>query len=143
VLVNTASNESLSQATALSTALAKSGVQTVIIGDFLSSVVNQTFSVADATVVDGVIVTTGTESLFGSNSSTTLFPAARPQQIVSDAYRWGKPVGTLGSSTTVLKTLSIPAGSGVFTESTVSAMVSDFEEGLKTFRFTDRFAVEL
>ena len=72
----------------------------------LTSGVQQTYSAADATGFDGVIVTSGAETLFERGNSSTLFPAGRPLQILLDAYRWGKPVGALGTaSPTVFSTI--------------------------------------
>lgn len=142
VLVSVKSSSSLSQAAALAKSFSPSGVNVVVVGETLGTGINQTYSSADATGFDGVIVVAGAESLFTNGSSSTYFPANRPLQILTDAYRWGKPVGGLGEAGIALKLAGASTTPGVFTATDVSAFVSDFEEGLKTFRFVDRFAID-
>ncbi|KAH0846206.1 Catalase B [Fonsecaea pedrosoi] len=140
---------SMAQATALAQAFSQAGAFPFIVGETLTGAVNQTYSASDASGFDGVIVTTGTDALFTTNSSTSaLYPAARPLQILLDAYRWGKPVGALGEVTasTVLgpAVANIPAGPGVYTLNSTGTrpFVTAFEGGLKTFRFVDRFPLD-
>lgn len=61
---------------------------------------------------------------------------------MSDGYRWGKPVGALGTAGSALKTVGATSTKGVFTGSDVAQFVTDFQEGLKVFKFVDRFAVD-
>jgi len=106
--------------------------------------VKQTYSAADATGFDGVIVTSGAETLFKNGTSSTLFPANRPLQILLDAYRWGKPVGALDTaSPTVFNIADIKTTPGVFSgkSSNIAGFVTAFEGGLTQFRFIDRFPV--
>ena len=93
------------------------------------------------------IVATGAETLFTNGSSSTFFPANRPLQILLDGYRWGKPVGALGSAVSVIKIAGITTTPGVFTTNRtaagdISTFVTSFEGGLKTFKFIDRFPVD-
>jgi catalase len=142
ILTTTSSNSSLSQALALSQAFTALGVNPTIVGEHLGAGITQTYSAADATGFDGIIVTAGTESLF-LNSSSTLFPAGRPQQILVSGFRWGKPVGALGSAATAFQVSGISATPGVYLNATtVPQMVSDFQNGLKQFKFLDRFPVD-
>lgn len=144
VLTTVSNPDSLAQATSLIQAFAPAGVNVAIIGERLATGINSTYSAADASVFDGVIVTSGAEGLFSGNGTTasTLFPAGRPGQILSDGYRWGKPVGALGTAGSALKSAGITTTKGVFTGSEVAKFVEDFQGGLKVFKFVDRFAVD-
>ena len=108
-----------------------------------------TYSAADAIAFDGVIVADSSEKSFTSETSSPLFPVGRPLQIVVDAYRYGKPVAAIGrSGSKVLDNAGIkknergekngvidaPNGDAKFAES--------FLEGLKVFRFLERFEVD-
>ncbi|RAL65010.1 hypothetical protein DID88_001118 [Monilinia fructigena] len=104
---------------------------------------NSIFYLWDATLFDGIIVANGAETLFTNGSKSTYFPADRPRQILLDAYNWGKPVGTLGNARTALTVAQISAGAGVYSNVTeVDELVKEFEAGLKTFRFVERFALD-
>ncbi len=142
VLASVNSNSSLSQARQLSQSFASSGVDVVIVGETLQTGINQTYSAADATGFDGIIVTAGAEPLFTNGSTSTFFPANRPLQILVDGYRWGKPVGALGSASAVFRLAGITTTPGVYANATVAALVSSFEGGLKTFKFVDRFPLD-
>ncbi|EXJ66178.1 catalase B [Cladophialophora psammophila CBS 110553] len=147
ILASVSSPSSMAQATSLAQLFAQSGAFPIIVGEVLTGPVNQTYSAADASGFDGVIVTSGSEALFTTNSSTSaLYPAARPLQILLDAYRWGKPVGALDAATasTVFATAAIPAGPGVYTQNltNLASFVTAFEGGLSTFRFVDRFPLD-
>jgi catalase len=145
ILASTSSAGSMAQAEALAGAFAQAGTNPIVVGETLASGVNQTYSAADATGFDGIIVTSGAEPLFtNANSSSSFFPAGRPLQILLDGYRWGKPVGALGSaSPTVFNTAGIGATPGVFLENSteIAGFVAAFEGGLSQFRFVDRFPV--
>jgi catalase len=144
--------------------LAKEGVSLVVVAEHLAPGVDMTYSSADATSFDGVIVAKNTSKIFSTNPSdaSTLYPAARPLQILQESYRYGKPVGFMGD---VVKEANISGGPGVYTlgsssatrsrravndthvaglngTTSVSDMAAAFKEGLKTFRFLDRFPVE-
>jgi catalase len=142
VLTSLDSPNSLSQAAALAASFSASGVNVVTIAEMLRPGINQTYSAADASTLDGIIVASGAESLFTNGSSSTFFPNGRPLQILTDAYRWGKPVGALGNSSLVLKLAGVSTTPGVFTGSDVGSFATAFEGGLKTFRFVDRFLLD-
>jgi catalase len=144
ILASVNSPNSLSQAAALSKALSSAGLTVTVVGERLEAGVSQTYSAADATGFDGIIVTTGADKLFTNGSSSTFFPANRPLQILQDGYRWGKPVGVLGTSTSVLKLAGVTTTPGVFssTASDVASFVKEFEGGLASFRFVDRFPID-
>jgi catalase len=147
VLASVKSSGSLNQAASLAKSFSGAGVNVIVVGETLSAGVNQTYSAADATGFDGIIVAAGAESLFTNGTTSTFFPANRPLQILIDGYRWGKPVGALGSAVPVIKVAGITTTPGVFTSTNttagdVSSFVTAFEGGLKTFKFIDRFPVD-
>jgi catalase len=143
VLASINAPSSLTQAAALAQSFSTQGVNVLVVAEILQSGVNQTYSAADATGFDGIIVAAGAETLFTNGSSSTFFPANRPLQILVDGYRWGKPVGALGSAASVLGVAGINTTPGVFTgNGSVGSFVTAFEGGLKTFKFIDRFPVD-
>jgi catalase len=143
VLASVSSPDSLTQAAALSEAFSSAGVSVIVVGETLATGVNQTYSAADATGFDGIIVATGAQSLFTNGSSSTFFPADRPLQILEDGYRWGKPIGALSTSTSVLRLAGINTTPGVFENAGSDiASFATFEGGLAAFRFIDRFPVD-
>lgn len=143
ILASVDKPDSVTQAAALAKAFAPAGVTVTVVGERLSNGTNVTYSAADASVFDGIIVATGAEGLFAGNSSSTLFPAKRPTQILADGYRWGKPVGALGSSTSALKAAGVNTLPGVYQQaSDIEKFVADFEDGLKVFKFVDRFPLD-
>lgn len=134
-------------------ALAQSGVDTVVVAERQVDGVDQTYSGSDAVQFDAVIVAPGAEGLFApmsftappSNSTGTLapfYPAGRPLQILVDGFRFGKPVGALGSGASALRGAGISASrEGVYVASEASeSFVSGVKKGLRTFKFLDRFA---
>ncbi|EHK98776.1 putative Catalase B [Glarea lozoyensis 74030] len=144
VLASVSSPGSLTQAAELATAFAPSKVTVAVIAERLVPGVNATYSAADASTFDGVIVASGAESLFGTNATaSTFFPAGRPAQILGDAYRWGKPVGVLGTASGVLAAVGVPRGDGVYVgDGHATGFVSGFEGGLGVFKFVGRFALD-
>lgn len=142
VLASTSADESLQQAKALKDAFAADKVTVVTVGETLAKGVDMTYSAAGATGFDGIIVADGAEKLFGSNSTSTLYPPKRPAQIVADGYNWGKPVGFLGSAQGVGMAAGAEAGEGVYTASEVDEIVKSFREGLAVFKFTGRFPTD-
>jgi catalase len=138
VLASTQSNATLGQAAQLKQRLTADGVVVTVVAEALGSGVDQTYSAADATGFDAVVVVDGAEGLFGNDNkaaASALFPAGRPGQILIDAYRWGKPVGALGKAEKALKSVGVPAGNaGVYSEEAVEDLVKGLEAGLATFR---------
>lgn len=103
-----------------------------------------TYSAADATAFDGIIVANNTSS----STSSPFFPTGRPLQILLDAYRYGKPIGAMGD--TGIKSLD-NAGiaeeargedKGVFTFNNADMAAETFLEGLKVFRYLGRFELD-
>ena len=141
------SNSSISSASAFKSLFASVNVDTVVVAETLGDGVDQTYSEADASGFDGIIVADQTDQLFSNGpGSSTFFPAGRPLQILLDGYRWGKPVGALGSGTTALRAANIsPNSTGVYTNSGAGGsdgFASNFQDGLRTFKFLDRFPLD-
>lgn len=144
VLASTTSNSSFTEASQLASLLAADNVDVTVVAESLLGGADETYSAADATAFDAIVVADGTTALFTSNSSTsTLFPAGRPAQILTDAYRWGKPVAALGSGAgTVFSAAGVKMGPGVYANGTVDAVYQSLVEGLAKFKFLDRFPVD-
>lgn len=149
-LTSTSSNAS---ATDLQSALAALNVDLVVVAESLADGVNQTYSAADASGFDAIVIGDGVESLFlkpsslaNANttwSSSTLYPAGRPLQILESGYRWGKPVAAVGSGSKAFDAAGIKTNtSGVYTARAAGDLASSLEEGLKQFKFFDRFPIE-
>lgn len=142
VLASTTSEDSLSQARALREAFAEDGVTVITVGETLSEGVDITYSQADAIGFDGIIVAEGTDTLFNATVKSTFYPPRRPAQILADGYNWGKPIGFLGEAESVLQVTDVSEGDGVYSLTSVDEIVGEFREGLATFKFTDRFAID-
>lgn len=143
ILASTANPASVQQATALQQRLSQSGVVATIVGESLTQGIAATYSQSDASGFDGIIVAEGAEGLFQPFLQNTLFPLGRPSQILIDGYRWGKPVGAVGTGSAALAMAGIPATPGVITNVTdVEALAAQMEDGLRTFRFLDRFPLD-
>lgn len=148
--------DSLNEASSLRTSLSQDGVDLVVVAERLADGVNQTYSGSDAIQFDAVIVASGAESLFNSASLTgghgnatasaasTLYPAGRPLEILIDGFRFGKPVAALGSASSALRSAGIASSrEGVYTAKSAGGDFADsIKEGLRTFKFLDRFAVD-
>lgn len=149
VLASVNDENSVSEGQALAQSLADSNVDVIIVAEHLTSNVSATYSGSDATNFDAVIVTSGAEGLFGpqtftTESNTTFYPTGRPTQILVDAFRFGKPVGAVGSASAALSAVDISTNrSGVVTGDSVGDdFVNQLTEDLATFKFLDRFAVD-
>lgn len=136
VLASTKSDASLQQAKQVKERFARDGVVAAVVAETLADGVDQTYSAADATAYDGVVVADGAEGLFGEAAKESpLFPAGRPGQVLVDAYRWGKPVGGLGQGEKALKSVGVPdKGEGVYAGKAVEDFVKGFEGGLARFK---------
>jgi catalase len=146
VLISTSST-SIGQASSLKPLFASSNVDCLTVAETLVPGVDMTYSEADASGFDGIIVADGTDRLFGTgNTSSTFYPAGRPLQILLDGFRWGKPVGALGSGSNALEVAGISTTStGVYVNSNggnLTGFVGNFEGGLGVFKFLDRFPLD-
>ena len=145
---------SIAQGAKLQSILSAVGVDVVVVAERFVDGVNQTYSASDAVQFDAVVVADGAEGLFASKSITSvpnkasgassLYPAGRPLGILLDAFRFGKTVGALGKGSAALRSGLIATDrEGVYTASKVGdAFAKDIEEGLRTFKFLDRFALD-
>jgi catalase len=151
--------------------LTQEGVQIITVAESLAPGVDQTYSASDATDFDGIVVSAGTSRLFSDSpgAASTLFPAGRPLQILLDGYRFGKPIGFVADGSVAIESANILSGPGVYihgdgysgnkgnrtyavqanltrrAEESANApgdLAHNFLEGLKTFRFLNRFPVE-
>lgn len=155
VLASVSNESSIAQGAELQSQLKEVGVDVFVVGERLADGVNQTYSATDAVNFDAVIVADGAEGLFASSSftalptaeasgTTSLYPAGRPLEILVDAFRFGKPVGTLGQGVLALDDAQISSDrDGVYL---ADAVDEDFgnhiKEGLVTYKFLDRFALD-
>lgn len=144
ILASTANPASVQQATALQQRLSQSGVVATIVGESLTQGIEATYSQSDASGFDGIVVAEGAEGLFQPFLQNTLFPLGRPSQILIDGYRWGKPVGAVGAGSAALAMVGIPTTPGVLTAGAadVEGLATQLEDGLRTFRFLDRFPLD-
>ncbi|KAJ5245142.1 hypothetical protein N7489_005238 [Penicillium chrysogenum] len=145
---------SIAQGAKLQSALSSAGVDVVVVAERMADDVDQTYSASDAVQFDAVVVADGAEGLFGAKSFTTqptkgsgastLYPAGRPLDILLDAFRFGKTVGALGKGSDALQSGQISSErEGVYTgKDAGDAFAKDIKEGLSTFKFLDRFAVD-
>lgn len=153
--------------------LARSGVSVIVVAETLVNGVDATYSTSDSTDFDAIVVANGAGLLFQSTLMTSTFdyPAGRPSQILTDSYRFGKPIAFAGDSTFSVKTAAqIPDGPGIYHErvggggrpsrnntggavssTTISkreqeqrggALEAQLENGLRTFRFLERFRIQ-
>lgn len=144
ILASTANPASVQQAAAIQQRLSQSGVVATIVGESLTPGIAATYSQSDASGFDGIVVAEGAEGLFQPFLQNTLFPLGRPSQILIDGYRWGKPVGAVGSGSAALAMVGIPTTPGVVTAGAadVEGLAAQLEDGLRTFRFLDRFPLD-
>ncbi|KAF2477978.1 catalase-domain-containing protein [Lindgomyces ingoldianus] len=146
----------------LKSALKAMNVDLVVVAESLTEGIDQTYSATDASNFDAIVIGEGTASLFAPppslaniNSTTltygnasanvlsTLYPAGRPLQILESGYRWGKPVGAVGSGKEAFGNAGIEAGTpGVYAVGDASTLANSLEAGLKTFKFLDRFPMD-
>lgn len=158
--LTSASAKGNSSASALKSALKAANVSLVVVAEKLGDGVDQTYSASDASQFDAIVVADSTDMLFASPSSlansnstassggnstsspfATLYPAGRPMQILQDGYRWGKPIATVGSSG-AFKAAGIEVGTPGVYGGEVSDVGEKLKEGLKTFKFLDRYPLD-
>ncbi|KAJ5715380.1 Catalase B [Penicillium malachiteum] len=154
LLASVQNSSSIAQGATLQSQLSSVGVDVSVVAERLADGVNQTYSGSDATNFDAVVVADGAEALFNYRSSvkvqnvtsgvTTLYPAGRPLDILVDAFRFGKPVGGLGTGSIALKAAQISSDrQGVYVGKEVDHdFAKGVKDGLRTFKFLDRFALD-
>jgi len=140
-----ASTSDLTEASSLKAAFEAKKIGATVIGQTKAQGVDATYSGADATAFDAIVVTAAAVGLLdAAKTANSLYPIGRPGQILLDGYRWGKPVGGIGSAGNAVKTF-VGAGNstaGVITGTDVNSFVASVEDGLKTFKFVDRFPLD-
>ncbi|KAF1981349.1 catalase-domain-containing protein [Aulographum hederae CBS 113979] len=155
-LLSTVSGLDKAAADSLRKELAAQGVDLTVVAEILADGVDMTYSSADAIAFDGIIVADKAASLFASRTGapgnstmpgmkrqapgamTSLYPPGRPAKILVDAYNFAKPIAGMGGSGTMFRSHSIAAGPGVYgVDGRFTA--GAFLEGLKQFKFFDRF----
>ena len=149
-------------AASLKSELEKANVGLAVVAEHLGEGIDQTYSATFAGQFDAIVVDGAANALFApagslanSNSTvsgnktsswqSTLFPAGRPLQIVQDGYRWGKPVAVVGAGGDMFRAAGIETGTpGVyaFGSNSTSSIVERLTEGLKTFKFLDRYPLD-
>jgi catalase len=134
ILVSVYSNQSITQASSLNKEFADLGLFVSIVAEYLAPGVNLTYSAADAIVFNSIIITSGSESIF-INRTSPLYPLNRLLQILETGFAFGKPVGTIGSGSTVFQIAGIQETPGVYLTNSTATLLSDFEAGLKKFIF--------
>ena len=142
ILASTSSNASLAQAASLSKLFAAQGLFVSVVAETLLPGVNMTYSAADAIDFDGVLVAAGAEGIFVNGMKSPFYPLGRPQQILQSGYDFGKPVGAMGSASAAVMAAGIAMTPGVYLANDTATLVSDFEMGLKQFKFLDRFPLD-
>ncbi|KAJ5468756.1 hypothetical protein N7475_006508 [Penicillium sp. IBT 31633x] len=155
LLASVDNEASIAQGAKLQSALSSAGIDVVVVAERMADKVDQTYSASDAVQFDFVVVADGAEGLFGSKTFTiapnhkasgasSLYPAGRPLDILLDAFRFGKPVGALGKGSAALQAGQISTDrEGVYTARTAGdEFAKDIKEGLKIFKFLDRFALD-
>jgi catalase len=151
VLASVQNSSSLGVGTELAKSLKGVGVDVVVVAERLGDGVDQTYSGSDAVQFDAVVVAGGAEGLFSARSFTekqskasSLYPAGRPLDILIDAFRFGKPVGAIGKGVGALRAAQVSTDrEGVYVAKAVGdQFVKNIEEGLRIFKFLDRFALD-
>lgn len=160
--LTSASARGNSSAEALKTSLQAANVSLVVVAEKLGDAVDQTYSATDASQFDALVIADGTDALFSAptnlanlnsngtapaknattNPFATLYPAGRPLQILTDAYRWGKPVAVLGSGDAAFKAAGIEKGTPGVYGGDAAKVAGDVKEGLKQFKFLDRYPLD-
>ncbi|KAI1110005.1 heme-dependent catalase [Nemania sp. NC0429] len=148
----------MDQARQAKTRLTADGLVVSVVAEHLAPGVDKTYSAADATDFDALIVMAGADAagLFvapaTAAATSPLYPPGRPLQIAASAYLFGKPVAYFGGSapSSTLRAAGFAANgrgddddaAGVFVGSDLGEMVKAVEDGLRTFKFTARFPLD-
>lgn len=139
----------LDQAASLKERLTAEGLIPTVVAESLVSGVDKTYSSADATDFDAVVVTSGADAvgLFALTASglSPLYPPLRPLQIANSAFLFGKPVAYFGGSTpsdTLTAGGMDPQADGVYASADIEALATGLVDGLKTFKFTGRYPLD-
>ncbi|KAI8625262.1 heme-dependent catalase [Xylariaceae sp. FL1651] len=142
------SSRAMDQANQLKQRFTADGLIPTIVAERLANGVDRTYSAADATDFDAVVVAAGADAggMFSLTPGSPLYPPMRPLQIANSAFLFGKPVGYFGGSapSQMLSAAGFTSdqAEGVFVGTDLDQMIKSIEDGLKTFKFTGRFPVD-
>jgi catalase len=139
ILATSTNGDSLASAKQISEALKAKGLNPIIIAEILADGVGSTYSNADGVLYDAVVAANNIECVFTEVSS--LFPANRPNEIYRDAFNYGKPIGAIGHCK-ACQSIAADNQPGVYYVNDVGDLANKIEEGLKIFKFTDRFPLD-
>ncbi|KAI6090372.1 catalase 3 precursor [Hypoxylon rubiginosum] len=146
---NSNGTSAMSQAASLKERLTSEGLVPTIVAETLIAGVDKTYSAADATDFDAVIVTSGADAagLFAlaAGGISALYPPLRPLQIASSAFVFGKPVAYFGGaqpSDPLVASGLDPKADGMYASADLETMASGIVDGLKTFKFTGRYPLD-
>ena len=147
ILASVNSKKSLDQARHLSDMLKALKAHPVVVAEVLQDGVNQAYVSANAVLFDGIIATDGTKELFNLKGSSTFFPSQVPGNLIRDGFAYGKPVAVIGDAKEAFDHANIAKNEpGVYVSGTgerdLKKLVTDFEKGLKTFKFLNRFPLD-
>ncbi|RPB28153.1 catalase-domain-containing protein [Terfezia boudieri ATCC MYA-4762] len=148
ILASVNSATSMEQAKYLYSAFEAIGAHPIIIGEIMKEGVDQAYVSANAVLFDGIIATDGTKDLFTLKGGSTYFPSQVPGNLFRDGYAYGKPIAAIGNGKAGLELANVATKGekGVYivgsTERELKQLVKDFESGLKTFKFLNRFAMD-
>lgn len=141
ILASSQNEKSVSQALQIKEALKAKGINANVIGEVLAENIDGAYVSTHAAVFDGVVVTDAAKKLLQTPSST-FYPPNRPFNLVSDAYHFGKPIAMLGNNGSALKAIAKAGEPGVYANADAQQLANQMEEGLKTFKFLNRFPVD-
>ncbi|KAJ3473271.1 hypothetical protein NLG97_g10408 [Lecanicillium saksenae] len=127
ILVASGSSSSVAQGKAIKDGFKDAKVFASTIGEKTVPGVDKALSAVDGTVFDAVIVADGAEALFADGARSTFLPAGPAGTDHHGRLPLGQAAGT---------------GPGIYVESDVGAVVKDVKEGLATFKFLDRIALD-
>lgn len=148
-----ATTASLREAAALKDRLAAAGLVPAVVAESLADGVDATYSATDAVNFDAVVATAAADraGLFDMTRASTLYPAGRPMHVANMAFLFGKPVGYYGAGngtgTASVSSALVGAGykagePGVYISGDLETLAAGIEEGLATFKFTNRFPLD-
>lgn len=137
----------MAQAAQLKERFTADGLVVSVVAEKLAEGVDKVYAAADATDGDALIVVSGAgqAGLFDITTKSTLYPAQRPLQIAAQSYLYGKPVAYFGPEKPGAQLAASGFDAqleGVYVQSSLDEVVKSVEEGLKTFKFTSRFAMD-
>lgn len=144
ILASTLRNDSITTAVEIKKAFAAKGISATVLGETYAPNIDGVYVSNAAVLYDGIVLVDSAKQLL-STPLSTYYPPMRPFKIISEAYSFGKPVGTTSSDTGLLVSKRIAmkkSDPGVYASNDVNQLVNSMEEGLKTFKFLNRFPLD-